>query len=303
MKSHILPIILLVFNVVFSSETFPTAIGNCTLHLYNEQTLKNQNLQKLIMNELYDLTIEYGKVTMDILDVYITNNSAEFHKLAKGPVPEWGAAVARPNPDRIVIKGPGLSNMSYPRLKDILSHELNHIFLFRKRGNTFVPRWFSEGFATDWADEFDLQKKILISSALWENRIFSLETLRHFNQFHRIHARLAYAQSAAAIEAMRYYYSENIISQLLNELENESDFDSLFSRLTKDDGPEFLIKYESFLNENYRWMFLLKTSNMLFVFMPLLLIAGYFIKRRKGKILLQKWQEEEALLDEDNETN
>lgn len=303
MKIFNLFLIFMIWNFTFGSESFSTEIGQCNFDLYEGQQIKNQNLQNLIINDLQKLVAEYGIVENSVFEVYIADKLVNFNRLAKGPVPEWGAAVARSNPDRIVIKGPGISNMSYSRLREVLRHELNHIYFFRKRGTVSVPRWFSEGLASDWAGELNLQKKILLSSALWENRSFSLEALRHFGQFHRDHARLAYAQSAAAIEAMRYFYQDDIIINVLNELKYESDFDTLFSRLTGDNGVEFLIKYESFLNENYRWLFLLKTSNLLFILMPLLLISGFMLKRRRSRKILDKWEKEEAILDNEHETD
>ena len=84
---------------------------------------------------------------------------------------------------------------------------------------------------------------------------------------------------------------------MINNLKYITDFDSLFIDLTKDNQAEFLIKYENFLNENYRWMFLLKTSNLIFIIMPLLVIIGYLIKRRHNKITIKNWEKEETIID------
>ena len=64
------------------------------------------------------------------------------------------------------------------RLNEILIHELNHIYLFRTPNYHILPKWFVEGFASYWADELNITKKIQISSALWEKRQFGLGGLK-----------------------------------------------------------------------------------------------------------------------------
>lgn len=287
----------LILNYIFATDFFFTEIGSCTLNIYEGKQIKNHNLQHLIIDNLLKLSNEFGIVEKKSFQIFITNELTEFNRLSSGPIPEWGIAVAKSNPSRIIIKGPKLSNISYSRLKQVLIHELYHLYFFRKKGNTYVPSWFSEGLASNWAKEFDLNKKILISSALWNKKIFPLFKLKEFNQFNRQNAHLAYAQSSAAIDAIRFFYQDSILINLVNNLKYITDFDSLFIDLTKDNQAEFLIKYENFLNENYRWMFLLKTSNLIFIIMPLLVIIGYLIKRRHNKITIKNWEKEETIID------
>ena len=50
-------------------------------------------------------------------------------------------------------------------------------------------------------------------------------------------------------------------------------------------------------------MFLLKSSNILFISLPLILVIGYFIKRRKNKIILEQWAEEELEIESNEKIN
>ena len=54
---------------------------------------------------------------------------------------------------------------------------------------------------------------------------------------------------------------------------------------------------EQFLLKNYNWMFLLNSYNLIFVFLPIIVIGGYFYKKYKNKKLLKKWEIEELLED------
>ena len=73
------------------------------------------------------------------------------------------------------------------------------------------------------------------------------------------------------------------------------NFDSLFLNVANESTLELTLKYESYLNQNFKWMFLLKSSNILFIGLPIILIFGYFIKRHKNKIILEKWDAEEKI--------
>ena len=58
---------------------------------------------------------------------------------------------------------------------------------------------------------------------------------------------------------------------------------------------------EDFLLKNYNWMFLLNTYNLIFIFLPLIVIGGYFYKKYKNMKLLKKWEIEELLEDLKND--
>lgn len=295
-------IIIFCFRSLISVE-FDTAIGNCNLVFDNGIIPKKVDYISLIQNDVYKLVNNFGEVNKFPFEVYITNDIDKFKKLAKGPTPEWGVGIAKKNPSRIVIKGTQLAKNSLNRLNEILIHELNHIYLFRTPNYHILPKWFVEGFASYWADELNITKKIQISSALWEKRQFGLEGLKHFHSFHRVHANLAYAQSNVAINAIIYFYSEQVLKSIIHNKDKFNNFDELFKFETKDSSLEFTLKYEEFLSQNFKWIFLLKSSNILFMSLPIILVIGFIIRRQKNKLLLEKWAEEEKLEEDDFEEN
>ena len=107
--------------------------------------------------------------------------------------------------------------------------------------------------------------------------------MKSFQFFNKIHANLAYAQSASAINTLIHYYGEQIIKSLLQNNLKHENFDLLFLNVANENTLELTLKYESYLNQNFKWMFLLKSSNILFISLPIILIFGYFIKRHKNK--------------------
>ena len=293
----------IIFLSFLLSVEFETKLGKCNL-VFDEKF--NSNIQDyiyFIQNDLNNLVNEFGEVKKFPFEIYITNNFDKFKKLAKGPTPEWGVGIAKKNPSRIVIKGTQLGKITYNRLNEILRHELNHIYLFRTPNYYILPKWFVEGFASYWADELTITKKIQISSALWEKRQFALEGLKSFNSFHRIHANLAYAQSAVAIQTIIHFYGKDKLVEIIHNNSENKNFDNHFKAITLESPLELTYKYEDYLNKNFKWMFLLKSSNILFISLPLILVIGYFIKRRKNKIILEKWEEEELEIESNEKIN
>lgn len=292
-----------ILSFLFSIE-FNTEIGECKLIFDDIENKNIENYILFIQNDIEKLVSTFGKVNYFAFEIFITNDIDNFRKLAKGPTPEWGVGIAKKNPSRIVIKGTQLGKITLNRLKEILRHEINHIYLFRTPNYNILPKWFVEGFASFWADELTITKKIQVSSALWEKREFALEGLRSFQSFHRIHASLAYAQSNIAIHSILYFYGEEILTNIIHNKQSYYDFDLLFKEITKDSPLELTYKYENYLNQNFKWMFLLKSSNILFISLPIILVIGFFLRRNKNRLILNKWEEEEKIeFDEVDENN
>ena len=93
----------LILNYIFATNFFFTEIGSCTLNIYEGKQIKNQNFQHLIIDNLLKLSNEFGIVEKKSFQIFITNELTEFNRLSSGPIPEWGIAVAKSNPSRIII--------------------------------------------------------------------------------------------------------------------------------------------------------------------------------------------------------
>jgi len=296
-------IYLSTISLLLSIE-FETKIGKCNLNFDNKDNKNAKEYMSFIQKDIENLVFIFGEVKIAPFEIYITNNMDSFKKLAKGPTPEWGVGIAKKNPSRIVVKGTQLGKITYNRLNEVLRHELNHIYIFRTPNYNILPKWFVEGFASFWADELTITKKIQISSALWEKRQFALKGLKSFQSFHRIHANLAYAQSNVAILVILHYYGEASLKNMIHSKDNVDSFDFLFEKITGDTPLELTYKYENYLNQNFKWMFLLKSSNILFISLPIILVIGFFVRRHKNRLILEKWEKEEQLeYDEVDENN
>ncbi len=286
---------IFIFGTLAFSDTFSTALGECTLEIYGGRVEDIPEIVQLLKDESVILVEELGEVTLRTYSIYITSNMDDFYEKSKGPVPEWGIAVAKLNPDRAILKSPGIANISFTRMKEVIIHELNHIYMFRIPNYYSMPSWFKEGMAMAGSNEFSLLHKIEISKAYWQNQTIPLQRLRNMSIHNKGKIKLAYGESAAAIEALQYYYGEDTPLNILDEMRNGKEFGEALESSINEEYIEFQIKFEIYLEENYNWVFLLRSAKYLYVIMPVILVLGFLYRTHRNKLKLKQWEIEEEL--------
>ena len=151
------------------------------------------------------------------------------------------------------------------------------------------------------ANEFSLRHRLEISKAKWKNQLFYFNDLESFNRVRKSNATLAYAQSAAMVYAMEYFYGDNIHTSIVNTMQNDSSFWDAMKKITGDNRIDVQIYMEIFIEDNYNWMFLTNASKSIFVILPFILIGGFLYKRQRNKRIMDAWKTEELLEQVDRE--
>ena len=288
---------LICFICLAMADTFPTAMGQCTLEIYGGNVTDIPEIVELIQSEADQLVQNFGGVITRPYSIYITSNMNDFYEKSKGPVPEWGIAVAKLNPDRAILKSPGIANISFTRMKEVIIHELNHIYMFRIPNYYSMPSWFKEGMAMAVSNEFSLLHKIEISKAYWQKQTIPLQRLQTMGAHTKGKIKLAYGESAAAIEALQYYYGEDTPLHILDAMRNGEEFIVAVESTINEEYIEFQINFEIYLEENYNWVFLLRSTNYLYVILPIILVLGFLYRNHRNKLKLKQWKIEEELMD------
>ena len=107
--------------------------------------------------------------------IEIAPNEATFRALIGPSAPEWGAAVAFPRAQRIVMQGRFIGVEVGDPL-EILRHELAHLALHEALGD-LPTRWFDEGYASYAAGEWDREETLTTNFALVLRGVPSLDQL------------------------------------------------------------------------------------------------------------------------------
>ena len=290
--------ILLLISLL-ESTVLSTALGECTIQIFTKDHRSNL-VEQTIINYSNAVVNKFGRINPSPYSIDITTNIEEFYKKSKGKVPEWGIAITKRNPNRIIMQSPSTAKISFKKLLQILVHELNHVYLNNVSNAYSFPSWFKEGMAVSESGEFSINDRILISSAKWRNELFSINELNNFNIVTKHTSRLAYAESYAMFISLQFYYGTDIYSHLIDAMNNGYVFWDGLAHITGDDETIIKNNIEFFLIKNYNWMFLLNAYNLIFIIFPLIVIGGFFYKKYKNKKLLHKWEIEELLEDFDN---
>lgn len=138
-----------------------------------------------------------------------------------GPhAPEWGAAIAFPALQRIIMQGRTAgSDAGDPRT--VLRHELAHLALHEQLGD-LPPRWFDEGYASYAAGEWGRDEALATNLALLARGMPTLDTLES-----------GFYEGSAEAEAS-YAFAFRAVSDLA-ELDRERGL-SLFFKYWKASG-------------------------------------------------------------------
>jgi len=96
--------------------------------------------------------------------IAIAPDDARFREWSGPGAPEWGAAIAVPEEQRVVLQGQRAGSDAGDPLQ-VLRHELAHLALHEALGD-LPPRWFDEGYASYAAGEWGREQVFETSVAL-----------------------------------------------------------------------------------------------------------------------------------------
>lgn len=282
------------FNYFCSTTVEQSILGEFNLILNSQKEVLRKLSVKTIKSHTEDLFFKFGSVDALSFSVYITSHDDKFKSLTSKNIPTWAVGVARGN--RIVIKAPTKKSVNYNNFKKILQHEISHLYLSQL--NSKFPSWFNEGFSMYNAHEFNINRKINISWNLLLKRIVNLNQLKDFLSLSRSQSYLYYSQSAASIEAMIFYYGDEIIRNIIFYTKQDNNFNQAFFRATGGDTiDKFSVKYTSYLNNHFRFLFIYRFQKIVFFLISFLLLIIWFYKRKKNKKIMKLWEIEDQLQD------
>lgn len=129
--------------------------------------------------------------------IAIAPDAERFRAWAGPSAPEWGAAVAFPALQRVVMQGSRAgSDAGSPEVT--LRHELAHLALYEALGDV-PPRWFDEGYASVSAGEWGREEALAASIGLAVRGVPTLDALELLFYRGASDAELAYALAHRAV--------------------------------------------------------------------------------------------------------
>jgi hypothetical protein len=216
--------------------------------------------------------------------------------------PAWAVGTAYPDEGVVVVAARGRDG----DLLDVgrtLEHELAHMALDRALGPGRVPRWLTEGFAYLHSSDFSLARAATLSGAALANRLVPLWRLEESFPAREDAAALAYAESYdfVAFLARRGRWQDAhddgdpsayraFLAALATGVSLDSAAQEAFGRRLRDLEGEWIDS----LRARYLWYPVGFSGALLWALGAVLLVLGWWRRRRQGKKTLARWAAEEA---------
>jgi hypothetical protein len=225
-----------------------------------------------------------GPSATDSIDVFIVSSNARFDSLTGPSIPDWGAGVAMPHKNRIVVKSP-LILTGEKSLGELVAHEFSHIALSRAVRSQPVPRWLNEGMAMYSSAEWGWGDNLAMGWAVISGNIIPLSKIEQLNRFQSGQAQVAYSESYLAFRYFLDTYGRSGLRILLAGLAEGHSIDDAFVSATGTDQAGFGREFSIYLHGRYNVITMIFNSNILWILLALLIVVGFvlYLFRRKKR--------------------
>jgi hypothetical protein len=227
------------------------------------------------------------------VNVYVAPDPARFDSLTGGRAPEWGAGIAIPARNMVVIPGYVSERTGTHTLPRTLRHELAHIALQRYLGDAAIPRWFNEGYATWSAGQLDVDAGWLLRLAFATGRAPPLDSLTLDWPLLAADARMAYLLSASATQYLYSLGSPETFDRFLMQWAETGSFERALREVYVLASPQFERLWRRHVKRSYGWLQLAVQSLFIWLVITILVLVLFLIRRRRDRARLVRLRENE----------
>lgn len=216
--------------------------------------------------------------------VYVTPDERRFRQQTGGRAPEWGAGVAFPAQNVIVL--PGYTSAGRGGAQDlhrVLRHELAHVALQRRLGELRVPRWFTEGYATWSAHQLDQDAAWLLRLAFIFDRAPALDSLELTWPGAQTDAHVAYLLSATAVEYLYSLGSPATFTAFLDAWSTGGSMEPALRQSYRVSSAQFERLWRRDVKQRYGWLLFVTQGAVLALFFTVIALALFVIRRRRDR--------------------
>jgi hypothetical protein len=200
-----------------------------------------------------------------------------------GPTaPEWGAAVAFPESNRIVLQGRSAGSRAGDPV-EVLRHELAHLALHEALGD-IPPRWFDEGYASYAANEVARDAILGANLALLFRGMPSLDSLDAGFQGGSLRAEGTYALAYRAVVELAARDPERGLTLFFRYWKDTGRFDLAVRRAYGVTQAQFEAIWQSRTRRRYGGLALFADLSIAAALMLFFVLPFYVIRRRRDRL-------------------
>jgi hypothetical protein len=202
-----------------------------------------------------------------------------------GPyAPEWGAAVAFPGANRIIMQGSSAGSGAGNPL-ETFRHELAHLALHEAMGN-LTPRWFDEGYASWAAREWTREDILATNIGLAWRGMPTLEKLDERFEGGTTSAQEAYALAYRAVADLADLGGERGLAPLLASWKEQGSLEKAIRLTYGITLTDFEEKWQSRTRLRYGALALVSSFAAAGALVSLILLPLYLARRRRDRARL-----------------
>ncbi len=224
--------------------------------------------------------------------IWLAQDEAMFRAYVGEGAPEWGAAIAFPREQVIVMQGRDAgADAGEPR--QVLRHELAHLVLSEALGPA-VPRWFDEGYASYAAGEWGREEVLATSFGLVWRGVPTLAGLDSGFYAGSQTAQRAYALAHRAVAELASLDPERGLSLFFSYWRSQGSFERALRAAYGLTSVEFEQRWKSRVRRQYGALALLADLSILSVFLVLLLGPMWWRRRKRQQQRLAQMRAADA---------
>lgn len=224
--------------------------------------------------------------------IAIAGTATVFRSWVGPAAPEWGAAIAIPAEQRIIMQG-GYGNSSAGDPLVVLRHELAHLALHEAMGD-LPPRWFDEGYASVAAGEWDRATAVETSVALMWRSLPDADELDEAFYGGASRAQYAYALAHLAVAEMQGIDANRGLSNFFNYWKQTGSYDLAVRQAFGLTTSSFDAYWHKRVRQRYGALALAANLSLAFGFVAVLIGPAYLAKRRRNRKRLAQMRLVEA---------
>lgn len=233
------------------------------------------------------------------VQMHVARNFEDMAKLAPEglPPPAYAQGVAY-SPLRLV-----LLTLIAPRSfegVDVVEtglHELAHVAVHDATGGNHVPRWFNEGIAIHESGEKPWERRKVLWEAAATKDLLPLSELDRSFPESQEEVGLAYAQAADFVRFLLREEDRARTASLFERVRNGQSLDSALTDAYGADLRRLEYQWQKNLESSTSTGALVSIGSLAWVVGAAALVAAYVRRRRKNKLVLERWAKEEAMAD------
>jgi hypothetical protein len=213
--------------------------------------------------------------------ILIAPDRRRFAELIGPHAPEYGAAIAIPSEQRIVMQGSRAGSDAGDPLV-VLRHELAHLALHEAMGD-IPPRWFDEGYASFAAGEWGREEVITTNVALAWKGVPSLAALDSAFYGGAARASGAYALAHRAVVELAALDRERGLTLFFRYWRDSRDFDVAVRRAFTLTQAQFEERWRRLTRRRYGALAIFADFTIASVILLFLLVPLYMSRRKRNK--------------------